>query len=992
MYIKLTHARIYGFGKWVDYTIDLSGGSALCIYGENESGKSTLQKFMLFMLFGLPPKQRAFYRPKTSGRMGGKLSIYDATIGNYTIERLDGVRNGAATCHTPDGNEFTEEWLKERLKGMTYKTYQSIFSFSAIDLIDLKGMKEDDLGEVLLGIGLTGSNNIHSLEKQLDAEIGQLFKPYGKKPAINQQLESLHEMFTSLQIFKAEEATYRDKISEVTQWNEKMKQLQTDLRVEKSHLYTIEKRLHAFPTLHDYHRYTAQLEGYPTEIPFPENGIKRLEKVKGKLLPLQSELSVLRNNEKRYSEKILTWKDSLVDPSIYSGAEITIQKKQEYLENKKELHKAQSAADKAAIQIDTEINQLNIGLQQEDLASIVFPFQIENTWKQINRDADQLRIEQEQLRQEGNQLKQQRNYLSNQMQELEDGLLSDERLQLLNEQLNGHKEFDLLHKLKADSIERQNAWQKNMENKQKNSRTVFIGCIILSLLAGLSAITFTLPWLFNVMVLFLIIGAGQWLWGKHTAKEMQKLFTGESTQEPDGQITAQEKEQAEQLLAQHHQKTLAYASLKEQEKSTVIQHIKWSEKKKIREDKENQLHGQIDEQMGSYPFLQHVEIAHWPEIFHHMKHLIRLDRERMQFLEESKKISENLNFFQKEVNQFSREITIDANGKSTEIQLEMLEKVLNNRKNVNRLLAQYGDLLEDCHHQQLEMKQKMSTYMKEKVELFTSAQIDSEDAFYEKANKLTEKWEIINAREKVINQLTSIFSRTDLEQLIENKTDQSILEFNQQQSQATIKKIEEQIEEIRQNLAKEEAELAAMESSESYSKTMHQYGMGQEKLNQLAREWAVLKTAKEMLAETKRNYRDKYLHKVIELTSAYFQDLTGNAYKKVYAPTDNRLFQVEANDETRYTVNELSQGTVDQLYVSLRMAIGEIMSDKHRLPFIIDDAFVHFDTIRTKRMMEIVKMIAKRQQVIIFTCKKDVIDSAMNMKVIHLEEIQRVSK
>src|SRR5690625_7106290 len=64
--LKLMRATIYGFGSWVDDTVDFSGDSYICIYGENESGKSTLQHFILFMLFGLPPKMRSFYRPKSS--------------------------------------------------------------------------------------------------------------------------------------------------------------------------------------------------------------------------------------------------------------------------------------------------------------------------------------------------------------------------------------------------------------------------------------------------------------------------------------------------------------------------------------------------------------------------------------------------------------------------------------------------------------------------------------------------------------------------------------------------------------------------------------------------------------------------------------------------------------------------------------------------------------------------------------------------------------
>ena len=153
MTIKIEQATVFGFGKWVDYTIDFSTDKLVCTYGYNESGKSTLQQFILFMLFGFPPKKRQFYRPKTSGKMGGRLVIVDQKIGTFTIERLDEVKNGAATCFLPDGVTRDETWLKERLQGMTSTAFQSIFLFSALDLQHIKTMNNTELGEVLLGTG-----------------------------------------------------------------------------------------------------------------------------------------------------------------------------------------------------------------------------------------------------------------------------------------------------------------------------------------------------------------------------------------------------------------------------------------------------------------------------------------------------------------------------------------------------------------------------------------------------------------------------------------------------------------------------------------------------------------------------------------------------------------------------------------------------------------------------------------------------------------------
>ena len=53
--IRITRLELIKFGKFVDYSIDISDGMNV-IYGDNEAGKSTIQLFIKFMLFGIPSR------------------------------------------------------------------------------------------------------------------------------------------------------------------------------------------------------------------------------------------------------------------------------------------------------------------------------------------------------------------------------------------------------------------------------------------------------------------------------------------------------------------------------------------------------------------------------------------------------------------------------------------------------------------------------------------------------------------------------------------------------------------------------------------------------------------------------------------------------------------------------------------------------------------------------------------------------------------------
>ena len=62
-----------------------------------------------------------------------------------------------------------------------------------------------------------------------------------------------------------------------------------------------------------------------------------------------------------------------------------------------------------------------------------------------------------------------------------------------------------------------------------------------------------------------------------------------------------------------------------------------------------------------------------------------------------------------------------------------------------------------------------------------------------------------------------------------------------------------------------------------------------------------------------------------------------------------------------------SDGTIDQLYLALRLAVAEELTP--HAPLVLDDALVRFDDKRLAAAMEILKEEATNKQVILFTCQ-----------------------
>jgi len=983
--MKIQRATIYGFGKWVDYTIDFSKSPATCIYGDNESGKSTIQKFILFMLFGLPPKQRAFYRPKISGKMGGQLIVDHPEVGSFRIERVDEVKNGSAVCFSADGEIHDEAWLHERLNGLDEKTYRSIFSFSALDLTEIRNMKDEDLGDVLLGIGLTGSTSIYSVEKRLDAQIGELFKPSGKKPVMNQQLDHLNRISHDLKNYREQEETYKVTKEAIKRSNQQLSELQKKLKLAREKAFSLEKQLHAQPVIQEYHQLKTRLSDYPTTIDFPENGIERLEKWKESLLPLQSEWHVIQENEKNYKNKIGIMEQHLHADAILFEAEELLKQKQAIDTKIDELEKLKSSENNKRFQVNEEIERLHLGMQVEELTNIELPFYVEKSWMQLRNEAEQVKLEAEQLDQEQYQLKQEKNYLLNQIEQLEQNLLTDNQVHELRDRVNTFNESRLMQQVKEDENAGRKAWLKN-KNKKKKEAAKFLKISLIIAIAALAG-AFITDWnsLYVVMAMMILLGIGQWLMAKRSIHEMDNMFQL-SKPNLEATVTEAEKKEAEELLELYGKKSNELAALQEQEKLGRIQFVKWNEKKKIHAEKERRLEEQIRHQYNIYPFLERLEIAYWPELYHSLKQVLKAIKEWEELVNERIILRKQIGNFERSVDDFFTHADLDHEATSLTGKLEAIEKIVKIQKAKRHELSHYQQLLDEITLQQHKIKQKMQTYESEIQQLFHTAGVDSEEAFYQQAKKLHEKNAIDKDMEKAVSQILKMLPEHDVKRFINNPGSEANLEIDRKETESVIEQIEASMEHVREELADKKAQLAVLESSESFSNSMHQFEMEKEKLNKMAKEWAILKTAKEMLSVTKKHYRNHYLTKVIEVTTVYFQEITENAYIQVYAPTDTNPFQVESSDNIRYTVNELSQGTVDQLYVSLRLAISQIMSENHGLPFIIDDAFVHFDADRTKRILSILSNTAKKQQVIFFTCKQDIADAASTMNKVILRD------
>ena len=82
-------------------------------------------------------------------------------------------------------------------------------------------------------------------------------------------------------------------------------------------------------------------------------------------------------------------------------------------------------------------------------------------------------------------------------------------------------------------------------------------------------------------------------------------------------------------------------------------------------------------------------------------------------------------------------------------------------------------------------------------------------------------------------------------------------------------------------------------------------------------------------------------------------------------------------DGRRVAVAGMSEGTMDQLYLALRVAaIEDYLDHAEPMPFIADDLFINFDDKRAAAGFRVLSELAKKTQVLFFTHHQHLLDVA----------------
>ncbi|MDU9050040.1 MAG: AAA family ATPase [Candidatus Electrothrix sp. Rat3] len=147
-----------------------------------------------------------------------------------------------------------------------------------------------------------------------------------------------------------------------------------------------------------------------------------------------------------------------------------------------------------------------------------------------------------------------------------------------------------------------------------------------------------------------------------------------------------------------------------------------------------------------------------------------------------------------------------------------------------------------------------------------------------------------------------------------------------------------------------------------------------------AEQYLRLQAAALILKQRIENYRKINQAPVLSRAGELFSRLTLRSYTGLRDELDDKgnpiLLGVRPDDK-EVTVNGMSDGSRDQLYLALRLAtLEQHLSKGEPMPFVVDDILIGFDDKRTRVCLEVLAELASSTQVLLFTHHRRVIELA----------------
>lgn len=983
--MKITQLHIYGYGKLINKVYSIE--DLQLFYGENEAGKSTIMSFIHSILFGFPTRQQSElrYEPKESTEYGGKVLCVSEKHGKVSIERIRGKAAGDVTVQFEDGSSGGEEALLDLLGSVDKTTYRNIFSFNLDGLQDIHKLKKEELNRYLFSAGSTGTDLLLQMEQNWQKEREQLFKRSGRKPVINTKLGELKALEKNIAEAREKNKQYGPLQEEKQLLESAISTLEEEkeaLSKEKEGLQVIEEQ---WEPLTEFVATSTKLEAFE-DVYFPPQGAERLNALKAEWRQVSSYLETLDSKQRKLSEKLEDTQQASQFISESQQVESMLAQQPVYMKWRDDLREMNREIRALQSGIREAMRELDLNAEEKDISSITTGMLMGDRIEKALREKTKCQNEQETLL---NQLQEEKEALiiiERKCDELEELLMEEEEYQALQRKVKQHSYSQVSQHRKIWVQNQLEDGEKEVKEKRKSfSNQLLYSSIIIILLTGFSVwaiINDSSMWTFSIMIIALL-AVNLWKTRQYVNEKLTHLanlrgklreFSGGSSKimDEEAPLETSEKVLKEQLEIRSEWKQRI---LQMEEQSAKIEKLN-----KQAESIQSRLTADFQsiEKVKAELYLPAEFPAEWlRDAFGKLKELVNSYEKLRRLMEEEKILQEKIDDFSTGCEEWFIRHSITF----TTVE-EAFTKMKSIIQDIERNKLIHEQIQGDLESLRLEREQSLSQVRKiddEIHSLLEEAGCRDEEEFRALSLKSEERKVLLASFEgmktRVNQQTLDIFTEFEFKEDVTKR----LSELGQR-----LNELIKEVSSCRKRLASVEHEINLLEEGTGYSRLLQEFQEKKADLREYVMKWSKFTLGRESLKKTIDHYQQTKMPNVIALAEENFSVLTEGIYHTIRV--SNETIEVERKDGVRFQAVELSQGTKEQLYISIRFALVRSFRDIYKLPLLIDDGAVNFDRDRTNAFQKLLRTMEKEHQIILFTCHPHIRSYYKENEVILLEK------
>ena len=148
----------------------------------------------------------------------------------------------------------------------------------------------------------------------------------------------------------------------------------------------------------------------------------------------------------------------------------------------------------------------------------------------------------------------------------------------------------------------------------------------------------------------------------------------------------------------------------------------------------------------------------------------------------------------------------------------------------------------------------------------------------------------------------------------------------------------------------------------------------EQQLETLRRAAEIVELTREHLEAARNEVHELLALKLQKSLEERLGQVTGSRYTAASIdPQANLEVKLQVEDGKWRSASQLSQGTVDQVYLLLRIGLAEALGNTtETAPLFLDDSTVHCDADRTRRFLDLLLQLSDERQIVVFSQEEEV--------------------